>query len=53
MAEGLKRMGFRLRKVVQANPQKQLQETDAICANIKKRGASRGSRQRQTLEYGW
>jgi hypothetical protein len=30
-------MGFRLRKVVKAKPQKKLQETDAICDNIKKR----------------
>jgi Rhodopirellula transposase DDE domain len=37
MAEGLNRMGFRLRKVVKANPQKKLKETDAIFDNIKKR----------------
>jgi hypothetical protein len=37
MAEVLNRMGFRLRKVVKAKPQKKLQETDAIFANIKKR----------------
>jgi hypothetical protein len=37
MAEVLNRMGFRLRKVVKAKPQKKLQETDAIFDNIKKR----------------
>lgn len=37
MAEVLNRMGFRLRKVVQAKPQKKLKETDAIVDNIKKR----------------
>jgi hypothetical protein len=30
MAEVLNRMGFRLRKVVKAKPQKKLKETDAI-----------------------
>jgi hypothetical protein len=37
MAQVLNRMGFRLRKVVKAKPQKKLKETDAIFANIKKR----------------
>jgi hypothetical protein len=37
MAAVLNRMGFRLRKVVKAKPQKKLKETDAIFANIKKR----------------
>src|SRR5262249_23217245 len=37
MAEVLNRMGFRLRKVVKAKPQKQIKETDAIFDNIKKR----------------
>jgi hypothetical protein len=37
MAEVLNRMGFRLRKVVKAKPQKKLKETDAIFDNIKKR----------------
>jgi Rhodopirellula transposase DDE domain len=37
MAEVLNRMGFRLRKVVKAKPQKKRQETDAIFDNIKKR----------------
>ena len=37
MAEVLNRMGFRLRKVVKAKPQKKLKATDAIFDNIKKK----------------
>jgi hypothetical protein len=37
MAEVLNRLGFRLRKVVKAKPQKKLPETDAIFDNIKKK----------------
>lgn len=37
MAQVLNRMGFRLRKVVKAKPQKKVQETDAIFDNIKKK----------------
>ena len=37
MAEVLKRMGFRLRQVVKAKPQKKRKETDAIVDKIKKR----------------
>jgi hypothetical protein len=37
MAVVLNRMGFRLRKVVKAKPQKKIKETDAIFDNIKKR----------------
>jgi len=37
MAEVLNRMGFRLRRVVKAKPQKKLKETDAIFDNIKKK----------------
>ncbi len=37
MAEVLNRLGFRLRKVVKAKPQKKLAETDAIFANIEKK----------------
>ena len=37
MAEILNRMGFRLRKVVKAKPQKKIKETDAIFDNIKKK----------------
>src|SRR5467141_1916846 len=40
MAEVLNRMGFRLRKVLKAKPQKKIKETDAIFDNIKKRGPS-------------
>ena len=37
MAAVLNRMGFRLRKVVKAKPQKKLAETEAIFANIEKK----------------
>jgi hypothetical protein len=37
MAKGLNRMGFRLRKVVKAKPQKKVKETDAIFDNMKKK----------------
>lgn len=37
MAEVLNRLGFRLRKVVKAKPQKKVAETDAILANIEKK----------------
>lgn len=37
MAEVLNRLGYRLRKVVKAKPQKKMKETDAIFDNIKKR----------------
>lgn len=37
MAVVLNRMGFRLRKVVKAKPQKKIKETDAIFDNIKKK----------------
>jgi hypothetical protein len=53
MAEVLNRMGFRLRKVVKAKPQKKLKETDAICDHRKKRGPSRGIRPCQTLAHRW
>ena len=36
MAEVLNRMGYRLRKVIKAKPQKKIKETDAIFDNIKK-----------------
>jgi hypothetical protein len=52
MAEVLNRMGYRLRKVLKAKPQKKLQETDAIFANIKKRPSGRGRGAGQTLEHG-
>jgi hypothetical protein len=37
MADVLNRMGYRLRKVLKAKPQKKLPETDAIFANLKKK----------------
>jgi hypothetical protein len=37
MAEVLNRMGFRLRKVVKAKPQKKIAQTDTIFANIEKK----------------
>lgn len=37
MAEVLNRLGFRLRKVVKAKPQKKIAETDAIFENIEKK----------------
>ena len=37
MAEVLNRLGFRLRKVLKAKPQKKIAETDAIFANIEKK----------------
>ena len=45
MAEVLNRLGFRLRKVVKAKPQKKIAETDAIFANIEKK--TRRQRPRQ------
>jgi Rhodopirellula transposase DDE domain len=44
MAEVLNRMGFRLRKVVKAKPQKKIAETDAIFANIERKTKKRGQR---------
>lgn len=44
MAEVLNRMGFRLRKVVKAKPQKKLAETDAIFDNIEKKTRKRQPR---------
>ncbi len=51
MAAALNRMGFRLRKVVKAKPQKKIKETDAVFDNIKKRSASDNLGRCQTLEY--
>jgi hypothetical protein len=48
MAEVLNRMGFRLRKVVKAKPQKKITQTDAICDNIEKK--TRRRRQRLTSD---
>jgi hypothetical protein len=44
MAEVLNRLGFRLRKVVKAKPQKKIAETDAIFANMEKKTRRRGPR---------
>jgi hypothetical protein len=41
MAEVLNRMGFRLRKVMKAKPQKKLAQTDAIFANMEKKTKKR------------
>jgi hypothetical protein len=41
MAEGLNRLGFRLRKVVKAKPPKKRKETDAIFANMEKKTRQR------------
>jgi len=41
MAEVLNRLGYRLRRVVKAKPQKKIKETDAIFANVKKKMVSR------------
>ena len=52
MAEVLNRMGYRLRKVIKAKPQKKIPETDAIFANLKKRpGEPRHSRG-QAVKHG-
>jgi hypothetical protein len=52
MAEVLNRMGYRLRKVLKAKPQKKIKATDAICDNRKKRPHGRGRGAGQTLEHG-
>ena len=49
MAEVLNRMGFRLRKVVKAKPQKKIAQTDAIFDNIEKKTMKR-RRQRLTSD---
>jgi hypothetical protein len=52
MAEVLNRMGYRLRKVIKAKPQKKIKATDAIFDNIKKRRRKRSGGTGQTLEHG-
>ena len=52
MAEVLNRMGYRLRKVLKAKPQKKIPETDAIFANLKKRPGEPGYSRHQTVEHG-
>ena len=46
MAAVLNRLGFRLRKVVKAKPQKKIAETDAIFDNIEKKTSKRQQRSR-------
>jgi DDE family transposase len=50
MAAILNRLGFRLRKVVKAKPQKKIPETDAIFDNIKKRRRGGVLGERQAME---
>ena len=52
MAEVLNRMGYRLRKVLKAKPQKKIPETDALFANLKKRPRHPGHPRGQTVEHG-
>jgi hypothetical protein len=52
MAAVLNRLGYCLRKVIKAKPQKKIKETDAIFDNIKKRPHGRGRGAGQTLEHG-
>lgn len=52
MAEVLNRMGYRLRKVIKAKPQKKIAETEAIFANLKKRPSESGNARSQAVEHG-
>lgn len=52
MAEVLNRMGYRLRKVLKAKPQKKIPETDAIFANLKKRPGEPGHARGQAVKHG-
>ena len=52
MAEVLNRLGYRLRKVLKAKPQKKVPETDAIFANLKKRPSQPGDPRREAVEHG-
>lgn len=52
MAEVLNRMGYRLRKVIKAKPQKKVAETDAIFANLKKRPGEPGHPGSDAIEHG-
>jgi len=51
-AEVLNRMGYRLRKVSKAKPQKKIPETDAIFANLKKRPGGPGHPRNQAIKPG-
>lgn len=50
MASILNRLGFRLRKVLKAKPQKKIAQTDAIFENLKKRRPGGGRGERRALE---
>jgi hypothetical protein len=52
LAEVLNRMGYRLRKVLKAKPQKKILATEAIFANRKKRPDEPGRPRGQTVEQG-
>ena len=52
MAEVLNRMGYRLRTVIKAKPQKKIPETDAIFANLKKRPSGPGHHRSQAVKHG-
>jgi hypothetical protein len=45
-------MGYRLRKVIKAKPQKKIPETEAIFANLKKRPGKPGHPRGQTVKQG-
>jgi 2-phospho-L-lactate transferase/gluconeogenesis factor (CofD/UPF0052 family) len=51
-AEVLNRLGYRLRKVLKAKPQKKIPETDAIFANLKKRPGKPGHPGSQAVKHG-
>jgi len=51
-AEVLNRMGYRLRTVIKAKPQKKIPATEAIFANVKKRPRRPGHPRGQTVEPG-
>jgi len=52
MAEVLNRLGYRLRQVLKAKPQKKIAETEAIFANLKKRPDKSGDPRREAVEHG-
>ena len=52
MAEVLNRLGYRLRKVLKAKPQKKIAETDAIFANLKKRPSKPRDPRREAVKRG-
>lgn len=52
MAEVFNRLGYRLRKVLKAKPQKKIVETAAIFANLKKRPSAPRDPRREAVELG-